>query len=176
MAGETIVTIVGNLTADPELRTFQNGSMVANFTVASTPRTFNRQTNQWDDGQALFLRCSCWRDMANHVAQSLKKGVRVIVQGRLTQRSYQAQDGSNRTVMELQVDEIGPSLRYAVAAVAKQAQANGFHGGQPAQAVAPAYSGGASYGNVGEPQSPEGDPWAKAKPPADFGAGDDPEF
>ena len=108
MAGETIVTIVGNLTADPELRTFQNGSMVANFTVAATPRTFNRQTSQWDDGQALFLRCSCWRDMANHVAQSLKKGVRVIVQGRLTQRSYQAQDGSNRTVMDLQVDEVGP--------------------------------------------------------------------
>ena len=176
MAGETIVTIVGNLTADPELRTFQNGSMVANFTVASTPRTFNRQTNQWDDGQALFLRCSCWRDLANHVAQSLKKGVRVIVQGRLTQRFYQAQDGSNRTVMELQVDEVGPSLRYAVAAVAKQTQANGFHGGQPDQAGAPAYSGGASYGNVGEPQSPEGDPWAKAEPPADFGGGDDPEF
>lgn len=176
MAGETVITIIGNLTADPEIRTLQTGATVANFTVASTPRTFNRQTNQWDDGQALFLRCSCWRDMANHVAQSLKKGARVIVQGRLTQRSYQAQDGSNRTVMELQVDEIGPSLRYAVAAIAKQSQANGFHAAQTTQ---PAYSGGATYGNPQEPQQPPAtDPWSTPEPSDDFAAaaGDDPEF
>ena len=120
MAGETTLTIVGNLTADPEIRTIGTGATVANFTVASTPRVWNRQTNQYEDGQALFMRCSAWRDMAGHIAQSLKKGVRVIVTGRLQQRSYQAQDGSNRTIVELQVDEIGPSLRYAVAAVAKQ--------------------------------------------------------
>lgn len=126
MAGETTLTIVGNLTADPEIRTIGTGATVANFTVASTPRVWNRQTNQYEDGQALFMRCSAWRDMAGHIAQSLKKGVRVIVTGRLQQRSYQAQDGSNRTIVELQVDEIGPSLRYAVAAVAKQFKPNGF--------------------------------------------------
>ena len=126
MAGETTLTIVGNLTADPEIRTIGTGATVANFTVASTPRVWNRQTNQYEDGQALFMRCSAWRDMAGHIAQSLKKGTRVIVTGRLQQRSYQAQDGSNRTIVELQVDEIGPSLRYAVAAVAKQFKPNGF--------------------------------------------------
>lgn len=182
MAGETVVTVIGNLTADPELRTLATGATVVNFTVAATPRTFNRQSNQWEDGQALFLRCSCWRDLANHCAQSLKKGVRVIAQGRLTQRSYQAQDGSNRTVMELQVDDIGPSLRYAVAAVARQSQSNGFHGNQAGQQTG--YSGGAStYGAQpavpSAPQQPEGDPWAAGDAgAADFGGGfdDDPAF
>lgn len=111
MAGETVITIVGNLTADPEIRTLSNGGTVANFTIASTPRVYNSQANQWEDGQALFLRCSAWRDLASHCAQTLRKGMRVIAQGRLQQRSYQAQDGSNRTVIELQVDEIGPSLQ-----------------------------------------------------------------
>lgn len=128
MAGETVITIIGNLTADPEIRTLSNGSEVVNFTIASTPRTFNRQSNQWEDGQALFLRCSAWRDLAEHCARSLAKGMRVIAQGRLQQRSYQAQDGSNRTVIELQVDEIGPSLRYATAQVQKM-QSGGYQGG-----------------------------------------------
>lgn len=140
MAGETTLTIVGNLTADPEIRTIGSGATVANFTVASTPRAWNRQTNQYEDGQALFMRCGAWRDMADHIAQSLKKGTRVIVMGRLQQRSYQAQDGSNRTIVELQVDEIGPSLRYAVAAVARQSKSNGVRQGQ-------SYSGGSTYGN-----------------------------
>lgn len=119
MAGETVITIVGNLTADPEIRTTGSGASVASFTIASTPRSWNRSTNQFEDGQALFMRCSAWRDLATHCAQSLAKGMRVIAQGRLQQRSYQAQDGSNRTVIELQVDEIGPSLRYATAQVTR---------------------------------------------------------
>ena len=119
MAGETVITIVGNLTADPELRTIGSGATVASFTIASTPRTWNRQTNQFEDGQALFMRCSAWRDLADHCAQSLKKGMRVIATGRLQQRSYQAQDGSQRTVVEMQLDEIGPSLRYATAQVTR---------------------------------------------------------
>ena len=117
MAGETVLTIVGNLTADPELRTTGGGATVASFTIASTPRNWNRQTNQFEDGQALFMRCSAWGDMAGHCVQSLKKGMRVIAQGRLRQHSYQAQDGSQRTVIDMTVDEIGPSLRYATAAV-----------------------------------------------------------
>ena len=117
--GETVITIVGNLTADPELRTTGQGAQVASFTIANTPRQYNRQTGQYEDGAALFMRCSAWRDMASHCAQSLSKGMRVIAQGRLQQHSYQAQDGTNRTVMELQVDEIGPSLRYATAQVTK---------------------------------------------------------
>lgn len=119
MAGETVITIVGNLTADPELRTTQNGGTVCNFTIASTPRQYNSQSGQWEDGPALFLRCAAWRDLATHCAQSLSKGMRVIAQGRLRQHSYQAQDGSNRIVIEMQVDEIGPSLRYATAQVTR---------------------------------------------------------
>jgi single-strand DNA-binding protein len=129
MAGETTLTIVGNLTADPEVRTIGSGASVANFTIASTPRTFNRQTNQFEDGQALFMRCAAWRELADHVASSLTKGMRVIAQGRLSQRSYQAQDGSNRTVVEMTVDEIGPSLRYATAQVTRQSSGSGFSGG-----------------------------------------------
>ena len=128
MAGETVITIVGNLTADPELRTIGSGATVASFTIASTPRTWNRQTNQFEDGQALFMRCSAWRDLADHCAQSLKKGMRVIATGRLQQRSYQAQDGSQRTVVEMQLDEIGPSLRYATAQVTRQTSQGGFQG------------------------------------------------
>lgn len=127
MAGETVITVVGNLTADPEMRTTRNGSTVANFSIAATPRVFDKQSNQWVDGDALFLRCSAWRDLATHCAQSLAKGMRVIAQGRLQQRSYQAQDGSNRTVIEMTVDEIGPSLRYATAQVQKM-QSGGYQG------------------------------------------------
>ena len=119
MAGETIITVVGNLTADPELRYTQNGLPVANFTIASTPRNFDRQANEWKDGEALFLRASVWREFAEHVAGSLTKGMRVIATGRLKQRSYQDREGNNRTAIELEVDEIGPSLRYATAQVTR---------------------------------------------------------
>lgn len=169
MAGETTLTIVGNLTADPETRTIGTGATVANFTVASTPRVYDRQSNQWYDGDAMFLRCTAWRDLAAHIAQSLKKGVRVIVTGRLQQRSYQAQDGSNRTIVELQVDEIGPSLRYAVAAVAKQSKPNGFQNNQQGQQ---SYSGGSTYGNPQQsgwqqdaPQPAANDPFGQPQQP-----------
>ena len=119
MANETITTIVGNLTADPELRFTPAGHAVANFTVASTPRTFDRQSGEWKDGDALFMRCTLWRDAAEHVAESLTRGNRVVVQGRLRQRSFETRDGDKRTVVELDVDEIGPSLRYATVKVTK---------------------------------------------------------
>lgn len=125
MAGETIITVVGNLTADPELRYTQGGLAVANFTIASTPRTFDRATNDWKDGDALFLRASCWREFAEHVAGSLTKGMRVVATGRLTQRNYDDREGNKRTSIELQVDEIGPSLRYATAQVTRAAGGGG---------------------------------------------------
>ncbi|MCH9274879.1 single-stranded DNA-binding protein [Bifidobacterium amazonense] len=164
MAGETIITVVGNLTSDPELRTIGSGANVASFTIASTPRTYNRQSGQFEDGQALFMRCSAWRDLADHCAQTLTKGMRVIAQGRLQQRSYQAQDGSTRTVVEMQVDEIGPSLRYATAQVNRISSGQGgfagrgqggFNGGQNAGNNGfggnGGYSGGAGFagGNAG---------------------------
>lgn len=162
MAGETVITIIGNLTADPELRTTRNGGAVANFSIAATPRTFDKQSNQWVDGDALFLRCTAWRDLATHCAQSLAKGMRVIAQGRLQQRSYQSQDGSNRTVIELQVDEIGPSLKYATAQVQKM-QSGGYQGGnangcgyqQPQQAQQ-------------QSQAPADDPWGAPAGEPDF--------
>jgi single-strand DNA-binding protein len=119
MAGETIITVVGNLTADPELRYTQGGLAVANFTIASTPRNFDRQTNEWKDGEALFLRASVWREFAEHVAASLSKGSRVVATGQLKQRSYETREGEKRTSIELEVDEIGPSLRYATAHVTR---------------------------------------------------------
>lgn len=152
MAGETVITIIGNLTADPELRTTSAGAQVASFTIASTPRSWNRNTNQFEDGQALFMRCSAWRDLATHCAQSLAKGMRVIAQGRLQQRSYQAQDGSNCTVIELQVDEIGPSLRYATAQVQKM-QSGGYQGGN-------ANGGGYQQPQQAQQQLQGADPWA----------------
>lgn len=206
MAGETTITIVGNLTADPEIRTIGSGATVASFTIASTPRAFNRNTNQWEDGQALFMRCSAWRDLADHCASSLSKGMRVIAQGRLQQRSYQAQDGSNRTVVEMQIDEIGPSLRYATAQVARQSSGQGgFAGRSGGAGVAGGnggfggYSGGAGYqgGASAAPvapanpmqQAPAADPWSTPAGgsdggfstfggSADFGGngGDEPEF
>lgn len=119
MAGETIVTVVGNLTADPELRYTQGGLAVANFTIASTPRVFDRQANDYKDGEALFLRCSAWRDFGEHIANSLEKGSRVIASGKLVQKSYETKEGEKRTSMELEVDEIGPSLKYATAQVTR---------------------------------------------------------
>lgn len=162
MAGESVITIVGNLTADPELRTTRNGGTVANFSIAATPRVFDKQSNQWVDGDALFLRCTAWRDMAEHCANSLAKGMRVIAQGRLQQRSYQAQDGSNRTVIELQVDEIGPSLKYATAQVQKM-QSGGYQGGN-------ANGGGYQQPQQARQQSqaPADDPWGAPAGEPDF--------
>jgi len=131
MAGETLITVVGNLTADPELRYTQNGLPVANFTIASTPRSFDRQANEWKDGEALFLRASVWREFAEHVAGSLTKGSRVVATGQLKQRSYQDREGQNRTSIELEIQEIGPSLRYATAQVTRAAASSG--GGQSQQ-------------------------------------------
>ncbi len=129
MAGDTIITVVGNLTADPELRFTPSGAAVANFTVASTPRIFDRQSSEWKDGEALFLRCSIWREAAENVAESLTRGSRVIVTGRLKQRSFETKEGEKRTVMEVEVDEIGPSLRYATAKVNKASRGGGGGGG-----------------------------------------------
>lgn len=125
MAGETIITIVGNVTAEPELRFTQSGAAVAGFTVASTPRTFNKQSNQWEDGDALFMRCSIWRQAAENVSESITKGTRVIVTGRLKQRSFETREGEKRTVVEMDVDEIGPSLKYATAKVNKVSREGG---------------------------------------------------
>lgn len=162
MAGETVITIVGNLTADPELRTTRNGGTVANFSIAATPRTFDKQSNQWVDGDALFLRCSAWRDLASHCAQTLRKGMRVIAQGRLQQRSYQAKDGTNRTVIEMTVDEIGPSLRYATAQVQKM-QSGGYQGSN-------ANGGGYQQPQQAQQQSqaPADDQWGASAGEPDF--------
>ena len=152
MANETTVCIIGNLTESPSLKFTPSGAAVANFTVASTPRTFNRDTNQWDDGEPLFMRCSLWRDMAENVAESLDKGTRVIVSGFLKSRSYQTKEGENRTVMELDVQEVGPSLRFATARVAKtqrggptQQQGGGWDGPTQQQRRQP--SGGGQQWN-----------------------------
>ncbi|WP_413317518.1 single-stranded DNA-binding protein [Agrococcus sp. 1P02AA] len=151
MAGETIITVVGNLTADPELRYTQNGLAVANFTIASTPRTFDRQANEWKDGEALFLRASVWREFAEHVSQSLQKGSRVIAQGRLKQRSFETQQGEKRTVIELEVDEIGPSLRYATAQVTRTT------GGGAGRSS----GGNQGGGGFGQPQQVADEPWGQ---------------
>ncbi|MFC7431736.1 MULTISPECIES: single-stranded DNA-binding protein [unclassified Agrococcus] len=152
MAGETIITVVGNLTADPELRYTQNGLAVANFTIASTPRTFDRQANEWKDGEALFLRASVWREFAEHVSQSLTKGSRVIAQGRLKQRSFETQQGEKRTVIELEVDEIGPSLRYATAQVTRSSGGGGGNRGGGGQGQ---FGGGQQQGAVAD------EPWGQ---------------
>ena len=153
MAGETIITVVGNLTDDPELRFTPSGAAVANFTVASTPRTLNKQTNEWEDGEAMFLRCSVWRQAAENVAESLQKGARVLVQGRMRARSWEDRDGNKRTNFEIDVDEIGPSLRWATAKVVRAGRSSGGGG----------Y--GASGGQGGGGQSaPADDPWASQAP------------
>lgn len=150
MAGETIVTVVGNLTADPELRWTQSGAAVASFTIASTPRVFDRDSGQWKDGEALFMRCSLWRDAASNAADSLRKGMRVIAQGRLQQRSWEDRDsGARRTVIEMQVDEIGPSLRYATAEVTKAARSGGGFGGGAGGGGFEADNFGGGGGNFG---------------------------
>jgi len=135
MAGETVITVVGNLTADPELRYTQNGLAVANFTIASTPKVFDKQSNEWKDGETLFLRASVWREFAEHVAGSLTKGSRVVAQGRLKQRSYQTKEGETRVTTEFEVDEIGPSLRYATANVTRASRDGS---GVPVVAAVPA--------------------------------------
>ncbi|HET6562910.1 MAG TPA: single-stranded DNA-binding protein [Marmoricola sp.] len=148
MAGETPITVVGNLTADPELRFTPSGAAVANFTVASTPRTFDRQTNEWKDGEALFLNCSVWRQAAENAAESLVRGMRVIVQGNLKARSYETREGEKRTVFEIDVQEVGPSLKYATAKVQKTSRSGGAQGGQG--------GGGGSYGSGDDPWSTGG--------------------
>ena len=129
MAGDTTITIVGNLTNDPELRFTPSGAAVASFTVASTPRMLDKATNEWKDGEALFLRCSIWRQAAENVAESLTRGARVVVTGRLKQRSFETKEGEKRTVVEIDVDEVGPSLRYATAKVNKTTRGGGSFGG-----------------------------------------------
>ena len=159
MAGDTVITVVGNLTADPELRFTPSGAAVANFTVASTPRTFDKNSNEWKDGEALFLRCSVWRQAAENVAESLQRGTAVIVQGRLKQRSYETKEGEKRTVYELDVDEVGPSLKWATAKVTKASRGGGGGG-----------FGGSNGGSNGGGGAPAGDdPWASA--PAGGSAG-----
>ncbi|WP_433827820.1 single-stranded DNA-binding protein [Actinoplanes sp. CA-015351] len=171
MAGETTITVVGNLTDDPELRFTPSGAAVAKFRIASTPRTLDRQSGEWKDGEPLFLACNIWRDAAEHVAESLQRGARVIVQGRLRQRSYETREGEKRTVYELEVDEIGPSLRYATAKVQKASRSGGGGGG----------GFGASGGGNRQPSGNNGgggggnrdfdDPWATAAPAASTGGG-----
>ena len=161
MAGETVITVIGNLTADPELRWTQSGAAVADFTVASTPRTYDRNAGEWRDGDTLFMRCSVWRETAENVAESLRKGMRVIVQGRLTQRSYETPQGERRTVVELQVDEVGPSLRRARAQVTRvQAQA-----ASASAASAPGSGGAAGWGREAAQHDPWGSQAASSEPP-----------
>ena len=153
MAGETQITLVGNLTGDPDLRFPPSGAAVANFTVASTPRTFDRQTGEWRDGEAMFINCAVWRQYAEHVAESLTKGMRVIVQGRLKSRSYETQQGDRRTVFEIDVDEVGPSLRYATAQVTRTSgggQGGGNWQGNQNQGGGQNYGNQGGYGNQGQ--------------------------
>jgi single-strand DNA-binding protein len=168
VAGDTVITVVGNLTADPELRFTPSGAAVANFTVASTPRIFDRQSNEWKDGDALFMRCSIWREAAENVAESLTRGSRVVVQGRLKQRSYETREGEKRTVVELEVDEIGPSLKYATAKVNKASRSGGGGGGFGG-------GGGGGGGDRGgsRPEQPKDDPWGSAPASGSFSGGDD---
>jgi single-strand DNA-binding protein len=178
MAGETVITVIGNLTGDPELRFTPSGAAVANFTIASTPRNFDRQTNEWKDGDTLFLNCSIWRQAAENVAESLQKGMRVVAQGRLKARSYETREGEKRTVMELDVEEIGPSLKYASAKVTRVTRSGGgggFGGDDPwaGGQSAPAPQGGGQWGGQqgGAPAAaPASDPWAVP------GGSDEPPF
>ncbi|OFL67910.1 MULTISPECIES: single-stranded DNA-binding protein [unclassified Brevibacterium] len=192
MAGDPVITLVGNLTSDPELRFTPNGAAVANFTVASTPRMFDRKAGEFRDGETLFMRCSLWRDAAENVAESLSRGTRVIVQGRLKSRSFDTKEGERRTVMELDVDEIGPSLRFAKAQVSKVERSGGFQGGGQQGG----YGGGQGYGGQqtgggwgqqgGQPGGGQGgygggqqggfggqqnDPWAASDPNQNQGGG-----
>lgn len=173
MAGDTTITVVGNLTADPELRFTPSGAAVANFTVASTPRIFDRQSGEWKDGEALFLRCNIWREAAENVAESLTRGSRVIVTGRLKQRSFETREGEKRTVMEVEVEEIGPSLKYATAKVNKASRGGGGGGGFGGGGGG---SRGGSGGGGGQAAAAE-DPWGSAPASGSFsGADDEPPF
>jgi len=183
MAGDTTITIIGNLTNDPELRFTPSGAAVANFTVASTPRQFDRQSNEWKDGETLFMRCSVWREAAENVAESLLRGMRVVVTGRLKSRSYETKEGEKRTVIELEVDEVGPSLRYATAKINRNSR-GGSGGGQGGGGQS-SYGGGgggsyggSSYGGGGGggKQPPADDPWATG-PAGNFGgSSEEPPF
>ncbi len=186
MAGETVITIIGNLTNDPELRFTPSGAAVANFTVASTPRTFDRQSNEWKDGETLFMRCSVWREAAENVAESLTRGTRVIVSGRLRSRTYDTKEGEKRTVVELEVDEVGPSLRYATTKVSKTSRGGGggggFGGGGGNGGGGGGFGGGNAGGGGGGYGSSQGrseDPWATGPSGggnAYAGAPEDPPF
>lgn len=170
MAGETPITVIGNLTADPELRFTPSGAAVANFTVASTPRTFDRQTNEWKDAETLFMRCSVWREAAESVAESLTRGTRVVVTGRLVSRSWEDKEtGQKRSVMEMQVDEVGPSLRYATAKVTKTQRGGGGQGGSGGSWGGGGQQGGSGGGFGGQ----QDDPWASGgqKSGGGFGGG-----
>jgi single-strand DNA-binding protein len=184
MAGETPITVVGNLTADPELRFTPSGAAVANFTVASTPRTFDRQSNEWKDGEALFLNCSVWRQAAENAAESLTRGMRVIVSGRLKARSYETREGEKRTVFEIDVDEVGPSMKYATAKVTKTSRSGGGQGFQSGGGDDPwasnsggsgggAQQGGGWGGNQGGAPSGGQDPWASS---GSGGSSEEPPF
>ena len=171
MAGETVITVVGNLTADPELRFTPSGAAVASFTIASTPRTFDRNSNEWKDGEALFLRCSIWRQAAENVAESLQRGMRVVAQGRLKQRSYETREGEKRTVVEMEVEEIGPSLRYATAKVNRtQRGSSGGGFGSSGGNDGGSFSGGGGGGGGND------DPWGSAAPSSGGGFSEEPPF
>jgi single-strand DNA-binding protein len=172
MAGDTIITVVGNLTADPELRFTPSGAAVANFTVASTPRMLDKASGEWKDGEALFLRCNIWRQAAENVAETLTRGARVIVSGRLKQRSYETREGEKRTVVELEVDEVGPSLRYATAKINKVSRGSGsggFGGGGGG-------GGGGGFGGGSASGAPADDPWGSAPAAGSGGMDDEPPF
>lgn len=160
MAGETVITVVGNLVDDPELRFTPSGAAVANFRIASTPRTFDKQTNEWKDGEGLFLTCSVWRQAAENVAESLQRGMRVVVQGRLKARTYETREGEKRTVFEIEVEEVGPSLKYATAKVTRTTRSGGGQGGGGYN-----QGGGNQGGGNAAPQgAPANDPWATPAP------------
>jgi len=168
VAGETVITVIGNLTNDPELRFTPSGAAVASFTVASTPRMLDKATNEWKDGDALFLRCSIWRQAAENVAESLQRGARVVVTGRLKQRSFETKEGEKRTVVELDVDEVGPSLKYATAKITKASRGSGGGG----------YGNGSPQGASSGASATSDDPWASAPAGAGGGGGwsDEPPF
>ncbi|MDO4253577.1 MAG: single-stranded DNA-binding protein [Kocuria sp.] len=193
MAGDTVITVIGNLTADPELRFTPSGAAVANFTIASTPRQFDRQSNEWKDGETLFMRCSVWREAAENVAESLQKGTRVICQGRLRSRSFDTKEGERRTVMELEVEEVGPSLRFASAKINRNSRGGGqqggsyddggFGGNRGAQGGYHQQPGGAQGGFGGnqggrgrQQAAPQNDPWGQSSGGNyDWGTGQDDE-
>jgi single-strand DNA-binding protein len=171
MAGDTTITVVGNLTSDPELRFTPSGAAVANFTIASTPRSFDRQTGEWKDGETLFMRCSVWREAAENVAESLTRGTAVLAQGRLQSRSYETKEGEKRTVVEMQVEEIGPSLRRATAKVTK-AQRGGGGGSYGGGSGGGGWSGNQAGAGGGQPAD---DPWATGPSGGSGGSGGRPQ-